>query len=111
MFARLALLVITLFWVTMNVLLWRSEFGGRNHLGSPVPLKVVWQKILTAPDNSSLEITHHGEKIGVCSWAAIVGQNTPAGNANIPDDPPEGMAPGFTDYRIDFEGNVALGEA
>jgi hypothetical protein len=110
MFSRLALLLITLFWVTMSVLLWRSEFGGRNHPGSTVPVTVVWQKILTAPDSSSLVISHHGEKIGFCRWAAIVGQNAAGTGANASDAPPEGMVEKFSDYRIEFEGNAVLGE-
>src|SRR5690348_3202016 len=101
MFSRLALLLVTLFWVTMTVLLWRSEFGGRNHLGSTVPLSLVWQKILTAPDSSSLVISHHGEKIGFCRWAAVPGQSVTGARANLPDASPEGMVDKPSDYKID----------
>src|SRR3954471_11891425 len=101
MFSRLALLLITCFWVTMTVLLWRSEYGGQNQVGSTVPVTLVWQKILTAPDSSSMVISHHGEKIGFCRWAAIVGQNAANPVANASDAPPEGMVEKFSDYRID----------
>src|SRR5258708_25535382 len=73
MFSRIALLLITLFWLTMNYLLWRSEFGGRGETGSAVPVETIWRKILTAPDNSSLEIIHQGTKLGYCRWAANLG--------------------------------------
>ncbi|MDB6111148.1 MAG: hypothetical protein JWR69_2898 [Pedosphaera sp.] len=111
MFSRIALILIVLFWVTMNVLLWRSEFGRQNTPGSTVPVAMVWQKILTAPDNSSLEIHHHGEKIGYCRWAAILGQSPASLRTNPPaEDSPEAMQTRFSDYRIDFEGNAVLGE-
>src|SRR5581483_115910 len=105
---RLTLLVVTLFWVTMNVLLWRSEFGASKHVGSPLPSAVVWQKILTAPDNSSLEILHHGVKIGYCRWSAAVGQNGAASKLILSDAAPDGLMERPISYRIDFEGTVML---
>ena len=45
--------VILVFWLVMNGLLWRSEFGSGNKTGSTVPTSLVWEKILTAPDDSS----------------------------------------------------------
>jgi hypothetical protein len=108
MVSRLTLIVLTLFWVIMNVLLWRSEFGGRDHTGSSVPVGVVWQKMLTAPDNSPLEISHHGLKIGDCRWATVLGQSMSSSRAMTSDMPPEAMMEAPSDYRIDFEGSVAL---
>ena len=67
--SRFLFLFITLFWLTMNFLLWRSEFGGHQKVGSAVSLDVVVEKILTAPDASSLEVYHHGNKIGFCRLA------------------------------------------
>jgi hypothetical protein len=107
MFSRLALLLITLFWGVMNFLLWRSEFGGRNQPGSSVPVGVVWKKVLTAPDNSSLEIFHHGKKIGYCRWTANVGQDLTAGGTGADGPPPEGQVERAGGYQLDFEGNVA----
>src|SRR5215470_10665864 len=72
MSARLAFPVITLFWVTMNVLLWRAEYGGGKEPGSPVPVEVVWEKMLSAPDDSTLEIRWNGRKIGYCRWVPNV---------------------------------------
>lgn len=109
MLPRIAFLLITIFWVVMNVLLWRAEYLGKDTLGSAVPVEMVVQKILTAPDNSSLEIFHHGQKIGYCRWAANVGQDL-ADRMEKEDLSPEGMVDALSNYRIDFEGNIALGE-
>src|SRR5216683_2919796 len=51
MFNRVLFVLIAGFWLTMNLLLWRSEFSQMNHPGSLVPAAMVWQKILTAPDD------------------------------------------------------------
>lgn len=109
MLPRIALLCVTIFWVVMNVLLWRTEYRGKDTLGSAVPLEMVIQKMLTAPDNSSLEIIHHGRKIGYCRWAPNVGQDL-AEKINTEDLTPEGMVDTLSSYQIDFEGNVALGD-
>jgi hypothetical protein len=54
----------------MNYLLWRSEVGGHTMFGSALPPAVVWEKILTAPDNSKLDIFDHDVKTGFGSWTA-----------------------------------------
>ncbi|HKI68344.1 MAG TPA: hypothetical protein VKA67_02060, partial [Verrucomicrobiae bacterium] len=66
MLSRAVLILLAFFWVTMNVLLWRVEFGPRGEIGIGIPAKVVWRKILTAPDSSSLNVLYHGNKIGIC---------------------------------------------
>ena len=53
MIPRVTFLSIAAFWVAMNLLLWRSEYGSRGS-GIPVPVDLVWRKNLTAPDTSSL---------------------------------------------------------
>ena len=107
MFSRIALLLITLFWLTMNYLLWRSEFGGRDETGSAVPVEMVWRKILTAPDNSSLEIIHQGTKLGYCRWAANLGPELSQKKIAGGEIFPEGIPGGRYGYRIDFDGNVS----
>ncbi len=99
MFTRIALLLSAMFCVTMNYLLWRSEFGGPNHRGSLVPAEVVWRKILASPDNSSLDVLHHGRKVGYARWA-VSERRGPAGGGNIAGAP--------AGYRLDLEGSVAL---
>ena len=55
MSARLTFFAIAAFWLTMNVLLWQAEYG--SHGGEmDVPPQIVWRKILTAPDASSLTV-------------------------------------------------------
>jgi len=105
---RIYLLLVTAFFITMNVLLWRSEYGGHGHLGAPVPADLVWEKVLTAPDSSHLEVRHHGVKIGVAHWAASIGEAAAAGTVISDELPPEGMVKTLTGYSISFDGTVSL---
>ncbi|HEY2952763.1 MAG TPA: hypothetical protein VGK40_09280 [Verrucomicrobiae bacterium] len=107
MLNRVISLLIVVLFVVMNVLLIRSEFG-RNPLHSPISTAMVWQKILTAPDNSSLEILHHGKRIGNCTWAPNVGEEMATGKISSDTPPPEGMVKQLTGYSIAFEGNLGL---
>src|SRR5271156_7120912 len=106
MLSRIALLLITVFWLSMNFMLWRSEFGGRNHIGVSVPSAVVWHKILTAPDNCDLSILHHGKSAGRCKWSVNIGQEL-TGAKDLPDGVPlDGPAPKPAGYRAQFDGGV-----
>ncbi|MBI4664118.1 MAG: hypothetical protein HY735_35425 [Verrucomicrobia bacterium] len=111
MFNRLAFGLIALFWATMNVLLWRLEFRGQSELGSDVPIGVVWRKILTAPDDSALGISHRGRKVGYCRWRANVGEELSTGKVSEEDNQPEGMIQRLSGYTIDLEGNLLLVES
>jgi hypothetical protein len=105
---RIYFLLVTAFFVTMNVLLWRSEFGGRSQVGTSVPAELVWEKVLTSPDNSFLEIRHHGVKIGHAHWAASIGEE-PAPESEASEElDPEGMIKRLTGYSLDFDGSVSL---
>jgi len=108
MASRLSFFLIAAFWLAMNALLWRSEFGGRHQPGAAVPARVVWQKMLSAPDNSSLDISHHGKKIGFCRWAPNVGEELATGKRAVEDFAPEGMVKKPSGYSIDLEGNFSL---
>ena len=110
MFGRVVFILVTAFWITMNVLLWRSEFGSGKKVGSAVPIATVWQKILTAPDDSSLEIWRHGQRIGRCRWVANVGDETATGKVTPNEFEPEGQVSQPTGYSIDFEGTFAVAE-
>jgi hypothetical protein len=109
MIYRIALILVTAFWVTMNVLLWRAEYGQRGSAGNAVPAEVVWRKILTAPDSSSLTILHHGKKVGFCHWITSVGEDL----SQIQEDTgsPEGMVPRIMGYRVQLEGNLSSDKA
>ncbi len=105
MVKRVSFLLIALFWVAMNWLLWRSEFGGGGELGSAVLASLVWEKVLTAPDDSPLEITSHGKKIGYGRWLANVGEELSTGKLGTDEVLPEGMVRQLASYTIDLEGS------
>ena len=102
---RLFFSLVALFWVVMNILLWRAEFGGGREFGSAVPTGVVWNKILTAPDDSRLEISLNGRRIGYCHWSANAGEDLTARRV-AREELPEGMVPQLGRYTIDLEGNI-----
>jgi hypothetical protein len=106
MISRVLLLFLTLFWVTMNILLWRAEYGSRPGFGSRLPARLVWEKILTSPDSSSLTIFHKGKRIGFCHWVTSVGDDLSRLSAT--ESVPEGMVGKIANYRVGLDGNVAL---
>jgi hypothetical protein len=107
---RLIFLAIVAFFLTMNVLLWRSEFASRNRFSAPVPPGVVWEKLVTSPDDSWLEIRHHGVRIGRAQWLATIKEEFPREDEFSEDLPPEGMVHRVTGYTLDFDGWVSLDE-
>jgi hypothetical protein len=104
--ARLTFFAIAAFWLTMNVLLWRAEFGSHNG-ETPVPIKLVWRKILTAPDASSLSVYQNGDRKGYCEVSTSVGQEMATVDADKP--PPESIVK-QTSYQIHLAGNIAVGD-
>jgi hypothetical protein len=109
MLNRLTLLIAAAFWALMTVLLWRSEFGANHGAGSPVPVRLIWEKILTAPDASALQITHRGTNIGFCRWTASQGRDVLAALSARE----EGAVENFdqpTSYTLDLDGNVNLAD-
>ena len=107
MLNRLVFFFIAAFWVVMNVLLWRAEFTKKGEIASTVPAEKVWEKVLTAPDSSSLEILHHGKKVGYCRWSARVGEQA-AGQVLSEDFVPGEMIEAPSSYVLELEGNVAM---
>lgn len=110
MLHRLIFLCLGVFCATMHVLLWRSEYAPESG-GAPIPLELVWNKILTAPDNSSLEMRRQGSKIGFCRWIPNVGGETATGKTADGELEPDGMVRVLSNYTLDLEGNVTAGEA
>ncbi len=107
---RLAFLAITAFFLTMNVLLWRSEFRAQGE-GAPVPLPMVWEKILRAPDDSDLEIFHQKKKVGHLRWAANAGELATTNLPSAGDNLQEGMVRKVGGYTIDIlDGRLDLGD-
>ncbi len=109
MLSRIYFLTVLLFWLAMNGLLWRSQWGAHSGIGSEVPPEVVWEKILAAPDTSSLDIYDHSNKVGICHWMANVGNSPLSSNKILADDyAPDGMDEKVTGYSLTFEGNTTL---
>ena len=107
--SKVLFLAIVSFWLVMNYLLWRSQWGAHSRIGKSVPVAVVWDKILTSPDSSALDVYDHDKKIGVCHWLADVGGSRAGANRNLSaDDALEGMVEEVTGYSLTFEGNVFL---
>jgi hypothetical protein len=106
MISRGAFLLVAAFWLVMNVLLWRAEYGSRDS-GVPVPLDLVCRKILTAPDASSLSVYQDGRKTGFCEFSTSIQQEMAELDENNP--PPEGLV-ARAGYQIRLNGNVAIGD-
>ena len=71
------LILTGLFCLCMNVLLWRSEYGGGSK-GNPLPVNKVVAKILDTPDPSELDIFYQGKPVGHCRWVVTqLGQDDP----------------------------------
>lgn len=93
--------MLLLFWGVMTFLLWRSEYGG-GEFGTPVPVQTVWERMLTAPDDSALEIRHGRERVGRVTWSPNVGQELATGKVN--DLAAEGQVRQAAYYTIDLDG-------
>ncbi len=105
MTARLTLLAIAAFWVTMNGLLWHQEFGAHADT-TPVPFDLVWKKILTAPDASSLSIFQGRKRVGYCEFSTSIGKQM----VELDDDKlPAAELPARAGYQVHLSGNFALG--
>jgi len=105
MVPRVTFFFIAAFWVTMNVLLWRAEYGSQGGEIS-VPVDLVWRKILTAPDISALIIYQDGRRAGFCEVSTSVEQAMAALDENTV--PPEGLV-AQNGYQIHFNGNLSFG--
>jgi hypothetical protein len=104
---RVIFVVLTLFWVTMNVLLWRSEIRGLGSAGAPVAVRGVLDRVLTAPDPSTLEVVHRGRSLGYVHWYPDSGgeeSENPLSSAYVP----EGMVRRERGLELRLDGNVLL---
>jgi len=102
--SRAVVILVTVFWLTMNVWLWQTEFGSRQGGGS-VPVEVVWEKILTAADESTLTVYQGGRLMGSCHLQTQVAEEW----SQIDDDNlPSGRPQKEKGYRLQFGGNAIL---
>lgn len=101
--------VVILFWVTMNILLWRSEMSSQHGgSGSAVPPSLVWSRILTAPDDSSLDVFQQGRRLGHCRWWANITESPSAAPSDTETTQIEGRVGRITGYTLDLEGNIQI---
>lgn len=103
MAARLALGLTALFWAMMSFLLWRAEYGPRNAGADAVPAEMVWRRVLTAPDPSSLSIWQNDQRLGFGHWVTSIGEEM----AELEEAPPEGVVGKVRNYQLKFDGNLA----
>jgi hypothetical protein len=106
MWRRFVFPLIALFWVVMNVLLWRSEFGALGPTGDAVSTEVVLHRILTAPDDSTLVLTCNGSRIGYCHWYPDPGDEAGPQTMFAEDYVPEGRVKSPRGYILKLDGNV-----
>jgi hypothetical protein len=107
MWSRISFVLIAAFFLLMNVLLWRAEIANRNKPGPPVPIENVWRRIITAPNSSTLEIQHHGEKVGLLHWIPSVAEAARKDKL-APVEMPEGMVGSPVSFDIDCNGSVVF---
>jgi hypothetical protein len=88
------------------VLLWRAEYGAHGSEIS-IPVDLVWRKILTAPDASSLSVYQNGKRTGFCDFSTSVEQAMAKLEEDTP--PPEGVV-ARAGYQIHINGNMSLGD-
>jgi hypothetical protein len=106
MIPRLTFLLIAAFWVSMNVLLWRAVYDSHG-VGVRVPVALVWQKILTAPDISTLYVYQDGQRTGFCELSTSVEQEMATLDEGKPVPPGINTHAG---YQVRFNGNTGLGD-
>jgi len=111
MAGRALFVVVTAFWMVMNVLLWRSEYGPQT--SSSVPIESVWDRILTAADSSSMQVYQHGQLLGVLKWSPTVIESSEvsAVGTESASSGLEGMIQKTGGYRIELDGTLQLGDA
>ena len=106
---RIFITLVVGFFITMNVLLFRSEFGSGRH-GSPMPVATVWEKILNCPDSPFLEIRYKNRKVGRAHWSSSIVEG-PAVAGEDDEEMPEGMVRTSTGYTLEFDGSFNLDES
>lgn len=103
--ARMGFILITLFWVIMNLLLWQAEYG-RGGGRSNVPLRGVLDKLLTSPDPSTLEVRHQGDVVGFAHWYPDPGDES--GKVYSEAYIPEGMVREEQGLQVRLDANLSL---
>lgn len=105
MLSRAVFILVAIFWVTMNVLLWRAEFGGGRGTVSDIPVETVIDRALNAPDTSVMALFHRRERLGQARLSPAVVEAAMAEPSG--DLAPEGMVRALGGYRVDLEVNLS----
>lgn len=103
---RLLFIMILGFWLAMNGLLVYREFGGGLRLEENVPFKMVWEKILEAPDPSTLQVSLRKNKIGYLRWAPNIIEDPVSTVSGTSPEPLEGRIRAPAGYTLDLEANI-----
>ncbi len=93
---------ITAFWLVMNVLLWRAEYGGGRETVSEVPVEMVARKVLTSADRSTLTIQHQGQRMGQFQWVPSILEEGQDGRGGVTFEP-EGMVRKASGYLLESD--------
>jgi len=72
MLKHLPLALITIFWLVMNVQLYRKDFQAADIAGGKVPMNLVWTKMLRSADDSFLYIVQGKRRLGDFRWSTDV---------------------------------------
>ena len=99
---RLVFPVILLFWLAMNALLWRAEYGDTDR-GSRVSNDVVLNKIFNAPDASNLRVSQNGTSLGFVHWKIIPDEVYFSGT-----NQPAGRVESITGYTLALDGRIQV---
>jgi hypothetical protein len=110
MLRKASFLCITGFWLVMNGLLWRAEFGGKGEGGTYAPVSLVWEKILSSPDDSGLAVQIGKDRVGYLRWAPNIGEEIATGKTGNENSDIEGRVRKLTGYTIHSDGNFILPE-
>jgi hypothetical protein len=105
MISRISFAAIVLFWLTMNVLLWRGEVSHGDGRGSPVPLDGVMERLLTSPDPATLEVHQNGKAVGFVHWYPDPGEEP--NRVFSGDYVPDGMVKSARGLLVRLDGVVS----
>lgn len=106
---KVTFLFITLFWLTMNGLLWRAEFAGRE-IGAATPVGLIWEKILTSPDDSAVAVMYGKDRVGYVRWSPNIGEEAVTGKTANENSDIEGRIKKVAGYTVHSDGNFILPE-
>ena len=101
------------FWLVMNLLLWRSEYGG-GVSGNPLPVEKVLSRILETPDPSELDIYLGNEKrVAADGWwfrwekkAWMAAEKDQEGDVDLEAAEMAGLIQDIHAYAISLDGQL-----